>query len=290
MIRKVLLLALLLLAVCQQKPVMSLEPSEVPSVLRYQQTGEGAPVVLIQGANLPMEMWDAQVKFFASEFKVVRYDVRGFGGSGPRDGVPYQSHTDLLALLDHLRIERAHLVGLSLGGRIAVDFALTYPDRVASLVLAGPGLSGYQFNQQAMRSSIERIIAAQAEGDFFGAADVWLETAFMAPAMEKPGLAPRLTRLARANARVWASRDLEIPLSPSAVNRLGEIHAPTLLLLGERDVDDEHRIVERLQRELVDAQLEVFSGVGHVINLEAPDEFNRIVHQFLREHGPGRRR
>ena len=286
MTRNVLSLALLLLAVCQQQPVMSLEPSEVPSVLRYQQTGEGAPMILIQGANLPMEMWDAQVEFFASEFKVVRYDVRGFGGSGPRDGVPYQAHTDLLALVDHLRIERAHLVGLSLGGRIAVDLALTYPDRVASLVLAGPGLSGYQFDRQAMRSSIERIIAAQAEGDFFRAADVWLETGFMAPAMEKPELAPRLTRLARANARVWwASRDLEVPLSPPAVNRLGEIKAPTLLLLGERDVDDEHRIVESLHREIPNAQLEVFPGVGHAINLEAPEEFNRIVYQFLRGRG-----
>lgn len=134
MMRNVSLLALLLIAVCEQQSVMSLEPSEVPSVLRYEQTGDGAPIVLIQGANLPMEMWDAQVEFFATEFTVVRYDVRGFGGSGPRDGVPYQSHADLKALLDHLRIERAHLIGLSLGGRIAVDFALTYPDRVASLV------------------------------------------------------------------------------------------------------------------------------------------------------------
>jgi pimeloyl-ACP methyl ester carboxylesterase len=283
--RNVLLLALLLLAVCQQQSVMSLEPSEVPSVLRYQQTGDGAPIVLIQGANLPMEMWDAQVKFFASEFKVVRYDVRGFGGSGPRDGVPYQSHTDLLALLDYLRIERAHLIGLSLGGRIAVDFALTYPDRVASLVLAGPGLSGYQFNAQAMRSWIERIVAAQSEGDFFRAADAWLETGFMAPAMENPELAPRLTRLAYANARVWASRDFEVPLSPPAVDRLGEIDAPTLLLLGERDVDDEHRIVETLHREVSGAQLEVFPRVGHVINLEAPEAFNRIVHRFLSQQG-----
>jgi pimeloyl-ACP methyl ester carboxylesterase len=285
MMRNVLLRTLLLLAVCQQQSVMSLEPSEVPSVLRYQETGDGAPIVLIQGANLPMEMWDAQVKFFASEFKVVRYDVRGFGGSGPRDGVPYQSHTDLLALLDHLRIERAHLIGLSLGGRIAVDFALTYPDRVASLVLAGPGLSGYQFNAQAMRSWIERIIAAQSEGDFFLAADVWLETGFMAPAMDNPELAPRLTRLAHANARVWASRDLEVPLSPPAVDRLGEIDAPTLLLLGERDVDDEHRIVETLHREVSGAQLEVFPRVGHVINLEAPEAFNRIVHRFLSQQG-----
>ncbi len=116
-----------------------LDPAEVPSVLHYEKTGQGDPVILIQGANLPMQMWDEQVRYLSAELQVVRYDVRGFGGSGPRDSVPYQSHGDLRALLDYLGIERAHLVGLSLGGRIAVDFALTYPERVQSLVLADPG-------------------------------------------------------------------------------------------------------------------------------------------------------
>lgn len=96
-----------------------------------------------------------------------------------------------------------------------------------------------------MHSSIERIVAAQSEGDFFRAADVWLETQFMAPAMENPELAPKLTRLAHANARVWASRDFEV----------------------------------------AGAQLEVFPKAGHVINLEAPEEFNRIVHRFLSQRG-----
>jgi len=256
-------------------------------VLHYEQTGQGEPVVLIQGANLPMQMWDAQVQVLNADFQVVRYDVRGFGGSGPRDSVPYQSHTDLRSLLDHLGIQRAHLVGLSLGGRIAVDFALTYPERVQSLVLADPGLSGYTWDAAAMQEWSRPIVDAIRKGDALRAADLWLKSGFMAPAMENPELAPRLTQLAHANARVYEYADLEVPLSPPAVDRLSEIRSPTLLLLGERDVLDEHRIVERLHREVSNSERVVFSGVGHAVNLEAPDEFNRVVLAFLRKHSVG---
>ena len=268
---------------------VSLDPAEVPSVLHYERTGQGEPVILIQGANLPMQMWDAQVQFLKAEFQVVRYDVRGFGGSGPSDSVPYQSHADLRALLDHLGIERAHLVGLSLGGRIAVDFALTYPERVQSLVLADPGLSGYMWDAPAMQQWSGPIVDAIRKGDSLRAADLWLKSGFMAPAMENPELAPRLTQLARANARVYAYRNVEVPLSPPAVERLSEIRAPTLLLLGERDIPDEHRIVERLHREVPNSERVAFPGVGHVVNLEAPKEFNRVVLEFLRKHSIGTR-
>ena len=273
----------LVLGACERVPV-PLDPAEVPGVLHYEQTGHGEPVVLIQGANLPMQMWDEQVEVLTPEFQVVRYDVRGFGGSAPRDSLPYQSHADLRALLDHLGIERAHLVGLSLGGRIAIDFALTHPERVLSLVLAGPGLSGYKWDRAALREWFGPISEARAERDSLRAAELWLRTAFMAPAMEDAELAPRLTELARANARVWAHEDREVSLSPPAVDRLSEIRTPTLLLLGERDVADEHRIVERLYQEVPKAQRIVLPGVGHVINLEAPEQFNRAVLQFLRDH------
>ncbi len=268
---------------------VSLDPAKVPSVLHYEKTGQGEPLILIQGANLPMQMWDAQVRYFSAEFQVVRYDVRGFGGSGPRDSEPYQSHTDLRALLDHLGIERAHLAGLSLGGRIAIDFALTYPERVQSLVLADPGLSGYTWDVAAMQKWSKPIVDAIGKGDSLEAADLWLKSGFMAPAMDNPELAPRLTQLARANARVYEHRDLEVPLSPPAVGRLSEIRAPTLLLLGERDVPDEHRIVEQLSREVANSERVVFPGVGHVTNLESPEEFNRVVLAFLRKHALGTR-
>ena len=132
-----------------------------------------------------------------------------------------------------------------------------------------------------MRQSFEPISVARAEGNYLRAAELWLQTPFMAPAMENPELAPRLTELAHANSQMWAGENREVELSPPAVGRLSEITAPTLLLLGERDVADEHRIVAQLKRDVTNAQLHVFPEVGHVINLEAPDELNCVVRTFL---------
>ncbi len=131
------------------------------------------------------------------------------------------------------------------------------------------------------------IVDAISKGDSLGAADLWLRSGFMAPAMENSELATRLTQLARANARVYEHRDLEVPLSPPAVDRLSEIRSPTLLLLGERDIQDEHRIVERIYREVPNSERVVFPGIGHVANLETPEEFNRVVLVFLRKHSIG---
>ena len=129
--------------------------------LYYEDCGRGPVVVLIHGGNTDRRMWDAEFDGFSQRFRVVRYDVRGFGRSRGR-AVPYASHEDLKALLDSLGVARADLVGLSLGGRIAIDFALQHPDRVRRLVLAGPGLSGFPWSndmaslRDRMRQPVER--------------------------------------------------------------------------------------------------------------------------------------
>lgn len=97
--------------------------------LYYEVSGHGPTVVLLQGGNVPLEMWDDQFVELARSFHVVRYDARGFGRSAPKSG-PFTSHDDLLALMRHLRIATASLVGLSLGGRVAIDFALEHARKV----------------------------------------------------------------------------------------------------------------------------------------------------------------
>jgi pimeloyl-ACP methyl ester carboxylesterase len=119
-------------------------------VLFYEVAGQGTPVVLIHGGQMDRRMWDPQFELFAKSFRVVRYDVRGYGRSATAS-LPYSDVDDLAALLDDLKIPKAHLVGLSLGGRIAIDFAVVHPERVASLVAVAPGLSGFPLRRKAAR-------------------------------------------------------------------------------------------------------------------------------------------
>lgn len=238
-------------------------------------------VVFLQGAQLPCEMWKEQAKALADGWKVIVYDVRGFGKSGPTTE-PFAHENDLRALLDALEIDHAALVGLSLGGRIAIEFAVEHPERVDALVLVGPGLPGFPFEEED--SPWRREIRAAVEaGDGARAAEAWLASGFMAPAMEDPELAPRIRELALANAGAWLQRDTEVPLDPPAIKRLATIRCPTLVLVGSRDVPEILAIADLLDREIPYARKAVMSACGHVPNLERPEEFDRIVREFLEE-------
>jgi pimeloyl-ACP methyl ester carboxylesterase len=118
------------------------------SSLFYESAGTGRPVILLHGGNLDRRMWDAEFDALRAAHRVIRYDARGYGRSGPAD-TAFSAHHDLLALMDTLQLSRASLVGLSMGGRIAMDFALSHPDRVDRLVLVAPGISGGTWAEDA---------------------------------------------------------------------------------------------------------------------------------------------
>ena len=243
-------------------------------------SGAGAPVVLIHGGQMDRRMWDPQFESWSRKFRVVRYDVRGYGRS-PTPTLPYSDVDDLLAVLDALAIPKAHLVGLSLGGRIAIDFTLAHPDRVASLVAVAAGMSGFDFSAgnwpQQMRAAQERGGEAAAE--------LWLDDPYMVPAMEHADLAPRIRELVLDNARVWLQNPL-LPrrLTPPAAKRLAEIRVPTLVVVGDRDVPDMQKVADQLAAEVKGAQKVVVPGAGHIVSLEKPQEFDRAVLGFLAEH------
>lgn len=113
--------------------------------LYFEVAGSGPAAVLLHGFSLDTRMWDDQFDVLAREFRVVRYDQRGFGKSDVPTDEPYSGVEDLRSLLDYLAIETPHVIGLSLGGGLAIDFALTQPAMVDSLIVAGSNLSGYQW-------------------------------------------------------------------------------------------------------------------------------------------------
>jgi 3-oxoadipate enol-lactonase len=250
--------------------------------LYYETAGTGDPVVLLEGGQLDRRMWDEQFALLAREFRTIRFDVRGFGASAARKG-PYQSHEDLFELFKFLAIPKAHLVGLSLGGRIAIDFTLTHPERVKSLVLAGPGLSGFPWSEKRPRWA-RRIRDAVAAHDGKAAARAWLESDYMKPAASNPRCARRVRELALANSATWVQPDEEDELKPPAHDRLAEIRVPTLVVVGSRDIPDIHRIVARLAEKIPGARRIAIAGAGHMVNLEQPERFNTVVLEFLRRH------
>jgi pimeloyl-ACP methyl ester carboxylesterase len=255
--------------------------------LFYEVKGTGQPVVLIHGGQLDCRMWDDQFAVFARQFRVIRYDVRGFGGSFRPDAL-YSDAEDLAGLLDYLKVSKAHVVGLSLGGRIAIDFAVSHPARVSSLTLAGPGLAGYE-PPDGTETDLRmwNIIKAVRDEGPEKATALWLKDPFMAPAMEQARLVSGLERIARENAHCWLENPvLQRSPKPLAATRLGEIKVPTLLIIGDRDVPQAKATVETLEKGIDGSKKVAIKDAGHMVNMEKPELFNEAVLSFLRQQSP----
>ncbi len=247
--------------------------------LYYEAAGSGDPLVLIHGFTLDTRMWDDQFEPFAQRYQVVRYDARGFGQSAVPDGSEYTHADDLLALLNHLGIERAHVVGLSMGGGMAIDFALDYPQATCSLVLVDSVLGGYTW-QQNWGSREVRAVAGERGVPLAKVA--WLNTPLFKPAREQRAVELRLYEMVHTySGWHWENANpLRTPSVP-AIQRLSEIRAPTLIVLGERDLRDFHAIADTLQQQIPNARTVLIPHVGHMSNMEDPEHFNDTVLNFL---------
>jgi 3-oxoadipate enol-lactonase len=249
--------------------------------LYYEVAGEGRTVVLIHGGLADRRLWDDQFRAFAKHFRVVRYDLRGFGKSDFSMG-PLSHVEDLAALLKFLRIERTSLVGISLGAMVATDFALEHPSMAERLVLVSPGLRGYQNikNEQAVAANK----AAETEG-LEKAIALWLEHPFFASGKDNPAYQQRMRMMLTDNFRTWGPTPAPIiwtwPSVPT-IERLQMIKQPTLIIAGDRDFSNILAIADTLAKRISGASKVVMTNVSHHLNMEKPAEFNRRVLDFLR--------
>jgi 3-oxoadipate enol-lactonase len=252
---------------------------DVPGArLYYEVAGHGPAVLFLHGFSLDTRMWDDQWQVFADHYRVVRLDFRGFGRT-EAEAVAYSTEEDIVSLLDHLHIERAHIVGLSMGAVFGVDFAIACPERVHALVPvdgAPAGLPG------AMPPGPALAEALAAQGRFDEALTTWLADPFFEPAREQPLVAARLREIV-SDYRWWGAQHpgLRQRIDPPAASRLGEITAPTLVVVGERDVPRLQETSAVLAEGIRGARLVVLPGVGHMANMEAPRGFNEAVLGFL---------
>jgi 3-oxoadipate enol-lactonase len=250
----------------------------------YEVAGHGPALLMVPGFTMSAAMWDDQWEIFATAFRVIRFDLRGAGRSPPPEG-PYTYEADILALLDHLDVEAAHVMGLSLGGAITLDFALAHPARVASIIPADTSaLGGYPWPDE-LSGWFKSISEAAGAGDMAEAKRRWMATEWFAPAMEQPAVAEKL-RMLMNDYTGWhfTNRNPVVrPAGPAAANnRLGEITVPTMIVTGGRDTAIYNLpIAERLTQEIPGAWSLMIEEAGHMSNMEAPAIFNAGVKRFL---------
>jgi len=245
-------------------------------------------MVLLHEGICDSRMWDSQWEAFTRSHRVLRFDFRGYGRS-PLEPGQYASARDAIELLDQHEFERAALVGVSLGGRVALEVALAQPERVAALVLVGSGLPGHEWSEE-LKATWEEEEAALRAGDLDGAVEVSLRTWVDGP-RRRPGDVDADVR-ARVAEMQRCAYELQLPFEESAEEellvedvgqRLGEIEAPTLVLIGEEDVPDLQAIADRLAAEIPGARRATLANTAHVPSLERPREFEDLVLGFLEE-------
>jgi 3-oxoadipate enol-lactonase len=245
-------------------------------------------VALIHAGIADSRMWEPQLRSFAPEHRVIAPDLPGFGQTAlDRDEVDFRAF--VRDALDTAGMDSAALVGTSLGGRVAVELALESPERVTALVLVGSGLDGHQWSKEVQEFGEEEE-AAFERGDLDAAVEANLRLWVAGPRRGLDEIDPELRRLVGEMQRnafeLQQGRDFRFALlEPPASQRLAEIRVPTLVVTGDEDVPDIHAIAEKLTREIPGAERATISDAAHLPNLERPEEFDRIVLGFLRQHG-----
>jgi pimeloyl-ACP methyl ester carboxylesterase len=257
--------------------------------LYYEVTGRGSPLVLVHGFACGIRSWDPQVRALSRSHRIIAYDVRGHGLSeAPRDPSTYSQPTsiaDLHALLTHLRIRRAAVGGLSMGGNIALNFALAHPHMVTALIIADTGAGSdetadwvttvHAFADVLEHKGMEAFTDMAAANPLFAGyigrgpeAERFIRSCLMTH---------RAHGLAHTAREVLAKRPSIYSLEP----RLRSMRAPTLLIVGQDDTPclKVHRFMANT---IPGAKALVLAGVGHLTNLEAPAAFNAALRRFLR--------
>lgn len=250
----------------------------------YETRGKGFPLVFVSGGGiLDRRGWDNQFETFAKHYRVVRYDIRGIGKS-ERPHASFSHSKDLYELLRFLKITRAHVVGLSVGGAIAIDFAIEYPEVVDRLILAASGLSSdakSDGNVQGLKALTDLVRSKGVEH----VTQLTLDAPFVLSKQNNEGR-EKVRRIYLDNADVFESGfpvySLWEPIQPPPENRLATIRARVLIIRGDSDSPVYASMTDKIGKGIPQSTTVVIPGGTHFLNLEKPAEFNEAMRVFLR--------
>jgi 3-oxoadipate enol-lactonase len=249
--------------------------------LWYERAGRGDAVILIHADGLDHRMWDGLFPVLSRRFDTVRFDMRGFGKSPLPGKFPYAFETDLDRLRTALGIERAHLVGLSLGAATAIDCCLAYPDGVSSLTLIDPGLGGYRYSDTT-RAGLADVVRLAREGDLEAAKRRWLELGFFTRSLAIPDVAGMVrTMVGDTSGYRWYGVNQPLKRIPAAAESLGRLRVPTLIISGEDDLPDFRAAADYIHRSAAGSRYVVVPHAGHLSLLDNPEPVTAAVMDFL---------
>jgi pimeloyl-ACP methyl ester carboxylesterase len=256
------------------------------ATLFVEDVGEGPVVTLLHPGLWDRRTWDPQMGPLADAgYRVIRYDARS---TLPVPGQPYSRIRDLAAVLDARGVDRTALVGCSMGGALAIDATLSYPDRVWALVAAAPGLGGVEATEEeeAAWSDLEARYEAAVEAGRYEQAQLLLLDEVWAPLGTDDPAGARIREIALDNLQeITMDESGDERLDPPAAGRLGEISAPTLVIEAEHDPPDMRRLIDLLEAGIADVRRASIDA-DHVVNLRAPEAFDAALLPFLAEHRP----
>ncbi|RUT46956.1 alpha/beta hydrolase [Paenibacillus anaericanus] len=252
-------------------------------LLFYEVSGNGDPVVLIHGNFNDHQIWNEQVDSFSTHYKLIRYDLRGYGlSSTPKSS--FSNIDDLKALIDTLKIHNVTLVGSSMGGGIAIDFTLTYPHLVKALILVSPSINGNPYPMNMMWQGTKNYINLRLKGrkkaiESFITNRFWQ---YFIPSIKKEEARTKLiNNIENPNNFCRFSPSLSVAVKPYAFNRLHEINKPTLIIISDQDHSFNKETAETLHKSIVLSSKIIMQDCGHLPFIEAPREFNQVVLDFL---------
>jgi pimeloyl-ACP methyl ester carboxylesterase len=253
----------------------------------YEVAGRGEPFVMIHAGVADSRQWNNEFIHFADRFRVVRYDMRGYGKSEPVDG-EYSNLQDLAELIDYLHLEQPIiLMGCSMGGGLALDFTLTYPTKVKALIMVDSGPSGLELDAAEPTTEFEEAEKAYNAGNLDRAAEIETHIWFdgmgrsskqvnqvmrqLAYEMDRNALALQNKRLGKRNP----------DLQTNSVDRLDELKVPVLVIVGNLDLPYMLAAADYMVEKIPSSQKMIIQDAAHLPNMDHPDEFQRVVDTFL---------
>ncbi len=256
--------------------------------LYYQTAGEGPAILLLHAGVADHSMWEPQLEPFSQGHQVITYDLRGYGKSRT-ESAPFSNRQDIYDLLMHLGVDKAILVGNSRGGIIALDFALEHPEMVTAIVWVCGGVSGADHD------------APQAEIDWFNnletrweakdwatlsdlEAHTWADGVGQSEDRAPAPVRDRVRQMIYDNYTRQDGEGEPRPLDPPAVGRLDQITCPVFVIIGDLDTSGTRASADLLSEKLPNAETVHFPSVAHMVSMEEPEEFNRLVLDFLSRH------